>query len=256
MEGLANSPVTAPVLDAILGYRRVYDRLADAAAAVVPHADGGHVHPVNVKVQMSRSVTPRPSDYAALFHLRGLAFEGAKIFDFGGSVGHLFYLYDRYLHFPRDCVWQVFDLPPIVEQGRMIAASRGEDRLQFMLGWEAASGAYLFIASGALHYFDTPLFDIIAKLSKKPEYLLVNRTPLIDGPQKATVQDSTGTRVACVLYNRAELVAGLEAIGYKVVDSWKAWESSLKLVGRPQYSAVPYSGYFFRLNGAAPKQES
>jgi hypothetical protein len=28
--------------------------------------------------------------------MRGLDFEGAKIFDVGGTVGNLFYLYDRY----------------------------------------------------------------------------------------------------------------------------------------------------------------
>ena len=74
------------------------------------------------------------------------------------------------------------------------------------------------------------------------------------GPTKATVQDGGIHRVACVLYNRTELVTALEAIGYEVVDAWKAWELSLKLVGKPEYSALPYSGFFFRLKGLAPKR--
>jgi hypothetical protein len=81
-----------------------------------------------------------------------------------------------------------------------------------------------------------------------------NRTPLIDGPTKATVQDGGICRVACVLYNRTEFVTAFEAIGYEVVDSWKAWELSLKIVGKPESSAVPYSGFFFRLKGQAPKR--
>jgi len=92
------------------------------------------------------------------------------------------------------------------------------------------------------------------RASGKTSHILVNRTPLIDGPTKATVQDGGICRVACVLYNRGEFVTAFEAIGYEVVDSWKAWELSLQLVGKPEYSALPYSGFFFRLKGQVPKR--
>jgi hypothetical protein len=52
--------------------------------------------------------------------------------------------------------------------------------------------------------------------------------------------------VACVLYNRAELITDFEAIGYEV-DSWKALEHFVKIIGKPESSAFPYSGFFFRL---------
>ena len=116
------------------------------------------------------------------------------------------------------------------------------------------AGAELLIASGSLHYLDTPLSQMVAGLPEKPLYILINRTPLIDGPTKATVQDGGICRVGCVLYNRTEFVTPFEAIGYQVVDSWKAWELSLKLVGKPEYSALPYSGFFFRLKGQVPKR--
>jgi putative methyltransferase (TIGR04325 family) len=244
---VATWPVTAPILNAMLGYHRVFNSLPEAVAAARPYAEGGFEHPDYAKLHMSLAAVPRPSDYAALFHMRGLKLDRAKIFDFGGSIGNLFYLYDRYLGLPSDCTWLVFDLPLWVEAGQSIATNRGENRLRFTRKWEDAAGAELLIASGSLHSFDTPLSQMVAGLPEKPSHILINRTPLIDGPTKATVQDGGMVRVACVLYNRTELIAGFEAIGYELIDSWHVPELSLRIVGKPEFSAASYSGLYFRL---------
>jgi putative methyltransferase (TIGR04325 family) len=254
MRRVATWPITAPILNAMLGYLRVFDSLSEAVAAARPYAEGGHENAEHAKLLMSLAEVPRPSDYAAFFHMRGLILDGAKILDFGGSIGNLFYLYDRYLNLPPDCIWLVFELPAWVELGQNVATKRGESRLRFTRKWEDATGAELLIASGSLHYFDTPLSQMVSELPEKPTHILINRTPLINGPTKATVQDGGTHRVGCVLYNRTEFVTAFEAIGYEVVDSWKAWELSLKVVGKPEYSALPYSGFFFRLKGLAPKR--
>jgi hypothetical protein len=60
--------------------------------------------------------------------------------------------------------------------------------------------------------------------------------------------------VACVLYNRAELITDFEAIGYEVIDTWKALEHFVKIIGKPESSAFPYSGFFFRLKEQVPKR--
>jgi len=246
MHTLAHSRLTAPLLNAALGYLRVFDSLQEAEAAARSYSGGGHEHPDYAKLHMAVSQEPRPSDYAALFHLRGLDLQGARIFDVGGNAGNLFYLYDRYLPLPGDCIWQVFDLPKWAEAGKKEAARRGEERLRFTVRWEDADGASVLLVSGSLHYFAPPLWQRIAALAAKPSFVLINRTPLIEGPTKATVQDAGICRVACVLYNRAEVILGFEAAGYELVDSWKAWERSLKRAGRPEASAAPYSGLFFR----------
>jgi putative methyltransferase (TIGR04325 family) len=247
MRRLATSPISAPILNAMLGYLRIFNSLPEAAAAARPYAEGGFEHPDYAKLHMLLAEVPRPSDYTALFHMRGLILDRARIFDFGGSTGNLFYLYDRYLDLPPDCTWLVFDLPVWLESGQNIAANRGENRLRFTRKWEDAAGAELLIASGSLHSFDTPLSQMVAGLPEKPAHILINRTPLIDGPTKATVQDGGTVRVACVLYNRTELIAGFEAIGYEMLDQWQAAELSLFIVGKPEFSAASYSGLYFRL---------
>jgi hypothetical protein len=49
------------------------------------------------------------------------------------------------------------------------------------------------------------------------------------------------------VYNRGQVIAAFEAIGYELIDSWQAAERSLIIVGKPEFSATPYSGLYFRL---------
>ena len=55
--------------------------------------------------------------------------------------------------------------------------------------------------SGALHFFDPPVYHMVAELPEKPIHLLINRSPLIAGPTKAAVQDNDNLRTARVLHN-------------------------------------------------------
>jgi hypothetical protein len=43
------------------------------------------------------------------------------------------------------------------------------------------------------------------------------------------------------------LIAAFERIGYELIDSWEAAELSVKIVGKPEFSAPSYSGLYFRL---------
>lgn len=248
MQHLAQWPLSAPLLNIVLGYRRTFDSLPEAVAAAQPYGEGGHKHPLYATTHMSLAATPRPSDYAAMFHIQNLITGCTRVFDLGGSVGNLFYCYDRYLQFPQDLVWYIFELPEAIELGQRIARERGERRIQFTQNWEDASGTDLLFASGSLHYFDSPVYRMVANLPDKPAHILINRSPLINGPTTATVQEGDNRwRVGCILYNRAQLIAGFESTGYRLIDSWQAAELSLRIVGKPEFSAAPFSGLYFQL---------
>jgi putative methyltransferase (TIGR04325 family) len=179
--------VTAPILDLLLGYHRTFDRLEDAEAAIRSYSGFGHETPEYIENTTSSMKRGRPGDYAMMFHMQRMNLTGAKIFDLGGHTGMLFYTCDRYMGLP-DCSWLIYDLPAEINVGKRLAASRSERRILFTGRWGDASGADLPIASGSLHYFETPLATMINNLPKKPKRVLVNLTPLIDGPTKATVQ--------------------------------------------------------------------
>jgi putative methyltransferase (TIGR04325 family) len=80
----------------------------------------------------------------------------------------------------------------------------------------------------------------------KPAYILINRTPMTDGAPVATIQDLGIFRIACMIYNKAEVIRDLEQLDYDLVDEWKAAELSLEIPGYPEYRVPAYTGMFLR----------
>jgi len=251
-------PLVREVLAAMTGYHRPFPALKDAAAAISGYEGPGHCDPEHARILMGTADEASPSDYPALFYIQPLLPHLRTVFDFGGNVGNLFYCYSKYLGIPSDLTWIVYDLPENNRIGEQIAKDHGERRLRFTDRLSDGNGADLFIACGALHYFDKPLAAMIADFPKKPRYVLINRTPLVDGPALATVQDGGTHRAACVLYNRSDLIREFEAIGYEMVDSWWAVERSLIIPCYPDRSVPAYSGMFFRYKDpdGVPKPDS
>ncbi len=249
LRGLQTMPLTAPLYRGMVGYRRPFASLAEARAAVAEQAVSptqGHEGLTNVRHHLELSSHARPSDYAALFHMRPLTGELTRVFDLGGNAGNLYYCYARYLGLRPDLRWTVLDLPANMAAGEEIARERGADALQFTPEWQEASGAGLLLISGSLHYMETPLPEMVGALAVKPEYILINRTPLVEGQATAAVQTASGFRLPCMLYNRAALLGELQSLGYALVDEWKAAELSMEVPGYPEYDVPAYSGAFLR----------
>jgi putative methyltransferase (TIGR04325 family) len=239
-------PVVRNILGALVGYNQPFPTLKDAAAAIAGYEGGGHHNSSYLSVKIPEAETPRPGDYAALFHLERVASQIHRVFDLGGSVGNLFYCYSKYLNFPSDLRWTVFDLPLTNKVGEDLARSVREERLCFTDQLMDADGQDVFISSGSLHYFEQPLADLLAPLRVKPRYVIVNRAPLVDVPSLATIQDGGTYRLACMLHNRTGLITGMEQLGYELVDSWNIRERSVVIPCYPDLSAKTYSGLFFR----------
>lgn len=238
IEGIERTYFGAAICGWILGYRRSFRTLDEAEKAVMPYSKGGHENPV--RLELSRIA--KPSDYAAFYYLRDRMPGIKTIFDMGGSVGNLYYCYKDYLTLGADTIWTVHDLPEYVRLGREMASDRSETNLQFTHDLQDAEGVDLLIVSGSLHYFDEPLSEFVEKIKKRPKYILINRTPLTDGPEFAVVQDAGYIRVACKLYNRSKLIADFKRLGYGVVGEWQATELRLIVVDRPSSSVGAYTG--------------
>ncbi len=230
----------------IVGYQRLFASLPLAEAAVNPYRNQGHENPDCAAFHLKTNEHPRPSDYAAMFYLAPLVPQIQVVFDLGGNVGNLFYCYSKYLEFRQDLIWRIYDLPQTMAIGAAIAFERNERHIEFAGSWSAANGADILIASGSLHYFPKPLPEMIEELESKPKYVIINRTPLTDQATAATVQDAGHCRVACVLYNRTELIRGFETIGYVQVDAWQAAELRLETPGHPEYDIPSYAGLIFK----------
>jgi putative methyltransferase (TIGR04325 family) len=243
---LRSNRIALSLLDASLGFRRVFPSFPAAQACASQYIQAGHEHPDEIRYHTSVSDVIRESDYPLLFHLAPLAPALRHVFDLGGNVGNLFYAYQTNLHFPDRLVWTVFDLPMKKPLGEKLAAERGETRLRFANTVAEASGSDVFVASGSLHYFEQPLHEILRSLEHLPNYVFVNRTPCSTGADLITVQDNRSYLVPCKLHNRANLIAGMQVLGYELHSEWQVHERRLLVPTHPDLSARTYSGFYFR----------
>jgi putative methyltransferase (TIGR04325 family) len=238
--------MTQSLLNASLGFRRSFPSFSAAQACPSHYIQAGHEHPDEIRYHTSISETVRESDYPLLFHLAPLAPELRHVFDLGGNVGNLFYAYQTQLRFPPTLRWTVFDLPMKKPLGEKLAAERGEPRIRFADTLAEASASDVFIASGSLHYFEQPLHEILRPLELLPNHVFVNRTPCSTGPDLITVQDNRSYLVPCKLHSRANLIAGMQSLGYELHAEWPVYELRLLVPTHPDLSARTYSGFYFR----------
>lgn len=238
--------LTSSLLDAFVGYQRLFGTLEEAERCGKRYLSGSHEHSDAARVHLALGERARPSDYPALFYLSRIIRDGLSIFDFGGNVGNLYYCYRQYLNFPAGLRWTVFDIPAITAMGAEIAEQRKEAGLQFTNSFAEADGADVFLASGCVHYFEESIAEMVRRLTRKPAHIIINRSPLTEKEPVITVQDSFTYLTACKLHNKAELVRECRGLGYDLVDSWSAPELSLSIPCYPDLSVRAYSGLYFR----------
>ena len=134
---LESSSTGLRVLNRVSYPRSVFPSFEAAWQAAKRVTYAGHDHPDYLGFQAGLAGTLRPSDYAVLYWLLRIDANPLRVLDFAGSVGNVYYSYASHLRkFTKGLEWVVFDLPPVVEEGRRIAAQRGEKSLQFVSSLE------------------------------------------------------------------------------------------------------------------------
>jgi putative methyltransferase (TIGR04325 family) len=232
----------------LVGFRRSFMSFEEAQRCASRYHVPSHEHPGNITNHLSLAESPRTSDYPVLFHLQHLLHEIRSVLDIGGSAGNLFYCYGRYLPYPDDLSWTVFEVPQNVSRGRQLAQQRGERKLHFIDHLSGLSNADTVIISGSLHYFDALPPDLMRYLKRPPKHVFINRTPVIDGPSKVTIQDA-GAYYAMSparILSRKTLLESMAGANYELVDEWKIPDLRLKIPLDPGSSASTYSGFYFR----------
>jgi putative methyltransferase (TIGR04325 family) len=174
-----------------------------------------------------------------------------SVFDLGGSVGNLFYLYDRKLHFSSDLRWIVNDLPHTRQPGLDYAHSRGETRIVFTDKLSDASGVNLFIVAGAVHFFEDKLATMLLRLDRLPEIVAVNRSPFSKKGDAITIHDGGAFAVPCKLHDVDAFISGMIDIGYELVARWPVHERRIQVPLYPELNDT-YWGFYFRLRASAP----
>lgn len=202
----------------------------------------------SVEDEASRQFTAEYEDYPVLFWLRDLIRPGLHIADLGGSTGGTYYGFADALDLGDDVRWTVAELPAAVERGRKVAELRGKPQLGFTTKLGSDGSPDILLTMGAIQYMPQRLPEILSQLETLPEHVIVHKVPVTEGAAFWTIQGLTITEVPYFIHNRAELVSGIEALGYELVDTCDTLRN-IRIPFEQEHDVAHYSGFFFRRTG-------
>ncbi len=186
----------------------------------------------------------RDEDFPVVRILTGLLPNVNTIFDLGGNNGICFYQYRTQLAYPPGMRWIVCDVPSVNEAGRQMALKRGETQLDFTDHREDGSGVDVYLTTGTLQYLEKPLDVLLASLKEKPRNVIVNRVPMTETSTFYTLQKTTHVIHPYYVANRADFIASIEALGYKLVEEWKN-DRTCEVILRPDRQIRHFHGFYF-----------
>jgi len=228
--------------------RGVFDTFAAAAASAPADRKVGYDHPGHAEMYDHRLGELVIADYPALFWVARLLPDLSSLFDYGGHVGLLYYGFAKRLAFPPGFRWLVCDMPGTAQRGRVLADRAGAVPLHFTSEWPAGDGSGLLVASGVLQYVEAHLAERLRLWERLPAHVLINNTPMYDGPAYVTLQNTHLSYNPYRVFNRAELIRSIEALGYRLRDAWRH-DRWLRVPLHPERAVEAYQGLFFERAG-------
>jgi putative methyltransferase (TIGR04325 family) len=226
-------------------FRGVYRSFAEATAAIPSGQRVGYDHDELAGMYRNRMDKANQSDYAVLFWLKGILNERSFLLDVGGHVGVSYHGWRRYLDYQPEMCWLVQDVPAIIRVGAQLARERESPGLEFTSDVADGRGCNILMSAGALQYVEESLSELLRRVGSLPRHLILNKMPLYDGETFVTVQSTGRAFHPYRIYNRAELVAEVEALGYRVVDDWTNRETHCEIPFTQGRDIDAYSGYYF-----------
>lgn len=229
-------------------YRGVYHSFEEAERAAPAVQPIGYNNPESSLIHRSEVDHVNPRDYPVLFWLGEALRAGARtIVDLGGHVGHKFYAFRKYLHYPEGLTWLVCDVPAVTEAGRALAQVMSEgDRIRFTTRFEDADGCDLLLAAGCLQYIDEPLHARLARLRHPPAHVLLNGLPLHPSRSFVTLQNIGTAFCPYRVFRRADFLSEMAGVGYHVRDEWLNPEKSMAVPFHDDARVSSYSGLYLR----------
>ena len=108
----------------------------------------------------------------------------------------------------------------MVEVGRRIAGERECKGLSFTSDFTQCSDSEVLLTCGTIQYLERGLADMLAGLAMKPRHILVNKSPMYEGPTYYTLQNTGYSICPYRIYNRVQFIESRKSLGYDLIDSW------------------------------------
>lgn len=152
-----------------------------------------------------------------------------NVLDFGGSLGSTYYQNKSFLDTLDEINWCIVEQPEFVNEG---IANFTTERLHFFYSVEDCLKNYpvdVIVMSSVLQYLDRP-FDFIEKiLNLNVKYLIIDRTPFIDGKDRITIQRVNPkiykAEYPCWFFNKENFISRFKR-SYKLILEFEALDRS------------------------------
>jgi putative methyltransferase (TIGR04325 family) len=186
------------------------------------------------------------TDYPVMFWLGKALAESPTVLDIGGYVGISYYSFRKYVEYPKDLVWVIYDVPAVAEVGREIALRENSEGLSFISEISPETEAHTVIACGSFQFVDQAPADMIRQLKTLPRHLIINKTPLTERPEFVTLEDLGPSACPYRIFNRRQFIDSIENLGYQLIDSWQNAEFGCEIPFYPEHCVPKYTGLYFR----------
>jgi putative methyltransferase (TIGR04325 family) len=232
-------------------YYGVFDDFEQARAYIAAHAHKP-LYQLDHQQWLREHRKLRPHDYPILFWLGQLLGAGKvdaqppRVFDLGGSLGVAYHAYRPYLPFPKGLIWQVGEFGDAVQQGSRLAEEQGETALRFTADLGALDHADVLLAAGSLLYIESPLHTLLRAAAAPPPHLLINKLPLSNTHEFITLENGGDAIYPCRVAKKADFLAQLSQLGYRLVDGWLCLEHNMTVALHPELSLRHYHGFYLR----------
>lgn len=235
----------------IAACRGVHASWQDAAAARSNHKSSRIMKRlVYPALPMGQVESLRNRDYPIIVHLLPVLEEGTKVFNLGGSIGREYLSYRKMIRFPSDIAWRICEVPEVVTMGNEMLQSHDCPGLSFTS--DVDGSANIFLSCGALQYMEEDLPGLLAKFTRLPKHILLNRVPMQDAVETFfTVQNIGSDAVSYRIENQSNFIRSLSTLGYRMVDGWRD-DRKLKIPFYRKGTVNGYFGFYFALDEVDP----
>jgi putative methyltransferase (TIGR04325 family) len=224
----------------------VYSSFAAATAAIPKTRHNSYDNPASATF-LGHKAAIRSTDYPVLFWLSQLLPQNSRVFDFGGYLGISYYSFERFLHYPSDLQWTIYDVPAVVSAGTTLAERKNCPQLTFTTDFSRAQNFSLLLAFGSLQFPEQTLAECLRALPTRPQHLLLNKVPLADRETFYTLHNMGPALSPYRIANREEFLQSFDTLGYKLIDEWENPELGCVIPFHPTHSVRAFSGMYLQL---------
>ncbi|MBL6990564.1 MAG: methyltransferase, TIGR04325 family [Bacteriovoracaceae bacterium] len=225
-------------------FKGVYSSFNEAQAAIPKEVNQGYDNEKSAMMYKDVCSTIVTTDYPNLFWLSKILKNGMRLFDLGGHIGVKYYSYQKYINFPKDLSWTVYDLPAVVEEGKKWAKQQNATALNFAQRIDDFDGADILFASGSLQYVEFDLAATLKNMKSSPKHIIIS-IPLTPLPTFYSVNNIITAYCVYILRNEQEFISGIVDAGYSLVDKWVNEGKRCEIPFYPEHSIEGYRGLYF-----------